>query len=147
MTADLPEIKPNKELIRVGEGVIDFDVVVVGGGNAALCMIRRQKQVRPWLFSSVPQKTIGAVTLVTLVIFGVCIEIQKGVLTGSYDEDEFYDDLLKVTKGNTDEDLGGLRFVNQRHAMTGCLVRVVFSKSHYRDFVPFTYQRTFLGGK
>jgi tricarballylate dehydrogenase len=32
----------------------------------------------------------------------------KGVLTGSYSEDEFYEDLLKVTKGNTDEELARL---------------------------------------
>ena len=109
MTPDLPEITPNKELIRVGEGVIDFDVVVVGGGNAALCAAIRAAETGASvaLFERAPKDYRGGNSRHTRNLR--CMHRDpKGVLTGSYDEDEFYDDLLKVTKGNTDEDLARL---------------------------------------
>ena len=37
--------------------------------------------------------------------FRCCHETELGVLSGAYGLDEFYDDLLRVTKGNTDESL------------------------------------------
>ena len=37
MKVELPEITPDTSLITVCEGQFDYDVIVVGGGNAALC--------------------------------------------------------------------------------------------------------------
>ena len=56
----------------------------------------------------------------------------KGVLTDSYGEDEFYDDLLKVTKGNTDEELARLTIREKSEsAMSGCSSRAAIFRNHY----------------
>jgi tricarballylate dehydrogenase len=40
-------------------------------------------------------------------------------LTGPYTEDEFWDDLLRVTGGNTDEDLARFMIARRRRCWTG----------------------------
>jgi tricarballylate dehydrogenase len=83
-----------------------YDVLVVGGGNAALC-------------AAISARRAGA----SVLVLEVASEFYRGgntrhtrnmrcahdaatkELTGPYSEDEFFDDLLRVTGGNTDEPL------------------------------------------
>ncbi len=109
MKVDLPEITPDTALISVGEGHFDYDVIVVGGGNAALCAAIRAAEAGASvaIFERAPREYRGGNSRHTRN-FRCMHGTPKGVLTDSYGEDEFYDDLLKVTKGNTDEELARL---------------------------------------
>jgi tricarballylate dehydrogenase len=109
MKVELPEITPDTSLIAVGEGQFDFDVIVVGGGNAALCAAIRAAEAGSSvaIFERAPKEYRGGNSRHTRN-FRCMHGAPKGVLTDSYSEDEFYEDLLKVTKGNTDEELARL---------------------------------------
>jgi tricarballylate dehydrogenase len=83
-----------------------YDVLVAGGGNAALC-------------AAISARRAGA----TVLVLEVASKFYRGgntrhtrnmrcahdaatkELTGPYTEDEFFDDLMRVTGGNTDEPL------------------------------------------
>ena len=109
MKVELPEITPDTSLISVGEGQFDYDVIVVGGGNASLCAAIRAAEAGATaaIFERAPKEYRGGNSRHTRN-FRCKHGAPKGVLTDSYSEDEFYDDLLKVTKGNTDEELARL---------------------------------------
>src|ERR1700730_4837849 len=83
-----------------------FDVLVIGGGNAALC-------------AAISARRAGASVL---VLEGAAKFYHGGaarhssnmrcahdaateILTGPYTEEEFFEDLLRVTGGETDEEL------------------------------------------
>ncbi len=95
-----------------------FDLAVVGGGNAALC-------------AAITAAEAGATVL---ILEGAPIPYRGGnsrhtrnfrcmhhgplsVLTGTYEEDEYFDDLMLVTKGKTDEALARMVI----RASEGCL--------------------------
>src|ERR1700721_2642253 len=85
---------------------IKYDVLVVGGGNAALC-------------AAISGRGAGA----SVLVVEVAAKFYRGgntrhtrnmrcahdaatkELTGPYSEEEFFDDLLRVTGGNTAEPL------------------------------------------
>ncbi len=84
----------------------EFDVLVVGGGNAALCAaIMAQRQGASVLVvEAAPRFYRGGNTRHTRNL-RLAHDEGNEVLTGPYSEAEFWEDLSRVTSGNTDEEL------------------------------------------
>lgn len=83
-----------------------YDVLVAGGGNAALCaaITARQSGASVILVESAPKAFRGGNSRHTRNLRAMH-EGPNGVLTDAYSEDEYWDDLLRVTGGQTDEHL------------------------------------------
>jgi tricarballylate dehydrogenase len=86
-----------------------FDVLVIGGGNAALCaaMTAREAGATVLLLESSPREFRGGNSRHTRNL-RYLHESGNRHLTGPYLEDEFLNDLLSVTKGQTNEELARL---------------------------------------
>ncbi len=85
------------------------DVAVVGGGNAALCaaITAARQGARVLILESAPRPYRGGNSRHTRN-FRCMHGGPLSVLTGTYGEDEYFDDLIAVTKGQTDEALARL---------------------------------------
>jgi tricarballylate dehydrogenase len=85
------------------------DVLVIGGGNAALCaaLMAREAGASVLLLESAPREWRGGNSQHTRNLR--CMhDAPQDVLVDAYPEEEFWQDLLKVTGGNTDEQLARL---------------------------------------
>jgi tricarballylate dehydrogenase len=85
----------------VGEQIIETDVAVVGGGNAALCaaLMARESGASVTVLECAPVEYRGGNSRHTR---------NMRVLTNEYPEDEYFEDLQRVTGGNTTEELARL---------------------------------------
>ncbi len=86
-----------------------IDVLVVGGGNAALCaaLTAREAGASVLLLEAAPIEWRGGNTMHTRNLR--CMhDAPQDVLTDAYPEEEFWQDLHKVTGGQTDEALARL---------------------------------------
>ena len=83
-----------------------WDVLVAGGGNAALCaaITARQAGASVLLAEHAPRAFRGGNSRHTRNLRAMHTRPTE-VLTDAYLEDEYWDDLLRVTGGNTDEGL------------------------------------------
>ena len=83
-----------------------FDVLIVGGGNAALCaaISARRAGTRVLVLESAPKFYRGGNTRHTRNM-RCAHDAATAILTGPYTEAEFFDDLVRVTEGETDEAL------------------------------------------
>jgi len=83
-----------------------WDVIVVGGGNAGLCAAieAAETRARVLILDSAPKAYRGGNSRHTRN-FRCMHQGPLSVLTGAYDKDEYFDDLIRVTKGKTDETL------------------------------------------
>lgn len=86
-----------------------YDVLVVGGGNAALCaaMTAQEAGARVLVLEASPKCFRGGNSRHTRNL-RYMHESGNDFLTGAYPEEEFWDDLMRVTDGNTDEELARL---------------------------------------
>lgn len=88
---------------------MDFDVAVLGGGNAGLCaaLTARKSGASVVVLESAPRSFRGGNSRHTRNLR--CVHrTPTRLLTGAYPEDEYFDDLLRVTEGQTNEDLARL---------------------------------------
>ena len=85
------------------------DVLVIGGGNAALCaaLMAREAGASVMLLEAAPREWRGGNSVHTRNLR--CMhDAPQDVLTEAYSEEEFWQDLLKVTGGQTTEALARL---------------------------------------
>src|SRR5437660_593412 len=85
---------------------VKFDVLVIGGGNAALCaaISARRLGASVLVLEGAPKFERGGNTRHTRNM-RCAHDAATDILTGPYTEQEFWDDLLRVTGGQTDEEL------------------------------------------
>ncbi len=99
-----------------------YDILVIGGGNAALCaaIAARRAGASVLVLEAAPKFYRGGNTRHTRNM-RCAHDSATDTLTGPYREDEFWDDLLRVTGGQTDEDLARLMIAESK-AMLGWIV-------------------------
>ncbi len=125
-----------------------WDVVIAGGGNAALCAAieAAEKGAKVLILEGAPKVYRGGNSRHTRN-FRCMHHGDLGPLIETYDEEEFWQDLLRVTKGETDEDLA-------RHAIRTSEECLPWMQEHGVRFQPslagtLSLDRTnafFLGG-
>src|SRR5258708_59098 len=83
-----------------------YDVLVIGGGNAALCaaISARRLGASVLVLEGAPKFYRGGNTRHTRNM-RCAHDAATDILTGPYTEAEFWEDLLRVTGGQTDEEL------------------------------------------
>jgi len=83
-----------------------YDVLVIGGGNAALCaaISARRAGASVLVLEGAPKFYRGGNTRHTRNM-RCAHDAATEILTGPYTEEEFWDDLLRITGGQTDEEL------------------------------------------
>ncbi|WP_029064992.1 FAD-dependent tricarballylate dehydrogenase TcuA [Labrenzia sp. DG1229] len=84
----------------------EYDIAVIGGGNAALCaaMTAAEKGAKVVVLETAPKTYRGGNSRHTRN-FRCMHSTPLGPLVEAYGEDEYFEDLLKVTGGKTDEKL------------------------------------------
>ncbi len=90
-----------------GSGAVpEVDVLIAGGGNAAMCaaIMARHGGASVRVLEAAPKEFRGGNSRHTRNL-RYMHEGEDGFLTGTYPEDEFYEDLLRVTGGDTNEEL------------------------------------------
>lgn len=82
------------------------EILVIGGGNAALtaAISAAEKGKQVLLIEHAPQLLRGGNSQHTRN-FRCMHEGPKGILAGTYSEEEYYEDLLRVTEGKTTPEL------------------------------------------
>jgi len=96
-----------------------YDVLVIGGGNAALCAAinARRTGASVLVLEAAPKFYRGGNTRHTRNM-RCAHDTATEILTGPYTEDEFWDDLLRVTGGNTDEQLARFMIRESKEILT-----------------------------
>src|SRR5579863_2902137 len=86
-----------------------YDVLVIGGGNAALCaaISAAREGASVLVLEGAPKFYRGGNTRHTRNM-RCAHDAATDILTGPYTEEEFWEDLLRVTGGQTDEELARL---------------------------------------
>src|SRR6202142_2656665 len=83
-----------------------YDVLVIGGGNAALCAaISARRGGASVLGLEAARKFSRGANPRHTRNMGCAHDAATDILTGPYSEQEFWEDLLRVTGGQTDEEL------------------------------------------
>jgi len=98
---------------------IQTDVLVIGGGNAALCaaIAARRLGAEVLVVEKAPKFYRGGNTRHTRNM-RCAHDTATDTLTGPYREEEFLEDLLRVTEGNTDEALARHMIAKSKDMLT-----------------------------
>src|SRR5262245_35656989 len=96
-----------------------YDVLVAGGGNAALCgaIAARRAGASVLVLEAAPKCYRGGNTRHTRNM-RCAHDAATEILTGPYTEAEFFDDLMRVTGGQTDEELARLMISQSKEVLT-----------------------------
>ena len=96
----------------------DYDVLVAGGGNAALCaaITARRTGASVLLIEHAPRAMRGGNSRHTRNLRAMH-EAPTAFLTGAYPEAEYWNDLVRVTEGQTDEHLARVAIRGSAPAM------------------------------
>jgi tricarballylate dehydrogenase len=96
----------NRNIGLAHKPVSSFDVMVIGGGNAALCaaLTARRAGAKVLLLESADESCRGGNSRYTRNL-RYLHDQATDFLTGPYTEEEFWDDLLRVTDGETNRQL------------------------------------------
>ncbi len=96
-----------------------FDVLVIGGGNAALCaaISARRQGASVLVLEGAPKFYRGGNTRHTRNM-RCAHDAATEILTGPYTEQEFWEDLLRVTGGETDEELARFMIAESKNILT-----------------------------
>ena len=93
-----------------------LDVLIIGGGNAALCaaLMAREAGASVLVLEAAPKLWRGGNSAHTRNLR--CMhDAPQDVLTDAYPEEEFWQDLLKVTGGQTNEAMARLAIRESSH--------------------------------
>jgi tricarballylate dehydrogenase len=95
-----------------------YDVLIVGGGNAALCaaISARRSGAAVLVLEGAPKFYRGGNTRHTRNM-RCAHDAATEILTGPYTEAEFWDDLLHVTQGQTDEQLARFMIAQSKESL------------------------------
>jgi tricarballylate dehydrogenase len=95
------------------------DVLVIGGGNAALCAAigARREGARVLVLEAAPRFYRGGNTRHTRNM-RCAHDSATETLSGPYTEDEFWEDLKRVTQGRTDEELARHMIAQSKEMLT-----------------------------
>ncbi|MET0537778.1 MAG: FAD-dependent tricarballylate dehydrogenase TcuA [Xanthobacteraceae bacterium] len=96
-----------------------YDVAVIGGGNAALCaaIAARRAGASVLVLEAAPKFYRGGNTRHTRNM-RCAHDSATEILTGPYTEEEFWEDLLRVTGGHTDEQLARMMIRESKEMLT-----------------------------
>jgi tricarballylate dehydrogenase len=96
-----------------------FDVLVIGGGNAALCaaISARRAGASVLVLEGAPKFYRGGNTRHTRNM-RCAHDAATDILTGPYTEQEFWEDLQRVTGGQTDEELARLMISESKEILS-----------------------------
>src|SRR6202007_997161 len=96
-----------------------YDVLVIGGGNAALCaaISARRAGASVLVLEGAPKFYRGGNTRHTRNM-RCAHDAATDILTGPYTEEEFWEDLLRVTGGETDEELARFMIAESKDILT-----------------------------
>jgi tricarballylate dehydrogenase len=96
-----------------------YDVLVIGGGNAALCaaISARRAGASVLVLEGAPEFYRGGNTRHTRNM-RCAHDSATEILTGPYTEAEFWDDLQRVTQGHTDEELARFMIHESKEMLT-----------------------------
>jgi tricarballylate dehydrogenase len=96
-----------------------YDVAVIGGGNAALCaaIAARRAGASVLVLEAAPKFYRGGNTRHTRNM-RCAHDSATEILTGPYTEEEFWEDLLRVTGGQTDEQLARMMIRESKEMLT-----------------------------